>query len=627
MAAFASALSGGSGNWNDGATWGNTSPGSKGTDWPGNAGDTFTITAGDTVIYNVSEANELGASTVNGTLTFLKSMDTKLVFAHVDLTIGSSGKLNVGTAANPIEADHTAELYWNTTGDNSKGISFAGASGAECYFYGSAQYTNETATLANDAENTDADDTIITNEDRSADWTIGDELLIRWEKQGDGTSYTDAYVQRTILAITGTTIQLSSAISACTAGVGSTWTSTVYNITRNVKVGKSGATLTAGNQNTSRPRIYSGSAHTANQFKTSYASLVGIYEIVRVNYMTHSYSLFRNGNNYGASCNSVVYANCVFLWIQSIQSQSSTYGKCTDCTIIGLPYALNTTFKMLFTNCDFISCYAWNNTYFARFYSCNFIGRCYAPPYGTVCSHLIDCTWQFNQYFWYGGVGKIIGGSVANNTTDFVYSVGGEGVIVNTDLPESWAGSTSKGAIASTGSFKFGHFNNIANDQRTYHSNGDILMTACDGATADYPDQDPDGGSGYCIEVSNLQAILSIPPLELPIFSELNPFRIWLAAGSHTITFKVYTTFSSGGGIADDGLVIGATYISDDSPFTITRSTDSQAINTKTSDTDWTQTLAISITTALDGWVDIDMYLTEYEAGLEVFIWPEPTIT
>ena len=61
MATFTSVTSG---NWNDGATWGKTSPGVKGTDWPGNAGDVVNIgTTADqshVVTYNVSETNELG---------------------------------------------------------------------------------------------------------------------------------------------------------------------------------------------------------------------------------------------------------------------------------------------------------------------------------------------------------------------------------------------------------------------------------------------------------------------------------------------------------------------------------------------------------------------------------------
>jgi hypothetical protein len=98
-----------------------------------------------------------------------------------------------------------------------------------------------------------------------------------------------------------------------------------------------------------------------------------------------------------------------------------------------------------------------------------------------------------------------------------------------------------------------------------------------------------------------------------------------LAAGTWTITYKVYTTFTAG--IPDNGLMIAATYISAASPLARTRSTDSQAIALKGSDTDWTQTISITITTAVTGWVDIDMYLKVYESGKVVFVWPTPVVT
>jgi hypothetical protein len=161
-----------------------------------------------------------------------------------------------------------------------------------------------------------------------------------------------------------------------------------------------------------------------------------------------------------------------------------------------------------------------------------------------------------------------------------------------------------------------------ADAAKVYDNMGNIIKTACDGATADYPDQDPDGGSGYAIEASNLQSKMSAAD-PLYIISDRKPHRVWLTAGSYTITYKVYSTFA----ISDGNLVLTATYISAASPRAITVGTDSQAISAKTSDTDWSQTLSISITTAADGWVDLDIYLTQYSSGGAVFVWPKPTIT
>ena len=119
MATFTSVING---NWNDGATWGNASPGTKGVDWPGNAGDVVNI--GHTVTYNVSEANQLGQININagGLLTFSASMNTMLTLGHQDIVINNGGELRVGASGAVIDKSCLAELIWNTTSDNAKGI-------------------------------------------------------------------------------------------------------------------------------------------------------------------------------------------------------------------------------------------------------------------------------------------------------------------------------------------------------------------------------------------------------------------------------------------------------------------------------------------------------------------------
>ena len=121
-AAFTSAQNG---NWNDGGTFGNNSPGVKGTDWPGTAGDTASI--GHTVTYNVSETNELGQVDITngGILTFSTGANTKLTLAHQNLNVASGGELRVGASGAEINAANTAEVLWNTTSDNAKGLQIA----------------------------------------------------------------------------------------------------------------------------------------------------------------------------------------------------------------------------------------------------------------------------------------------------------------------------------------------------------------------------------------------------------------------------------------------------------------------------------------------------------------------
>ena len=147
MAAFTSNGTGG-GDWNALATWTN------GSNYPGELdnNDTFTVVANDTVTYNVSETNELGDSAVAGLLTFKTDADTKITFGNNLLTINNGGELRVGASGAVIAAAQTAELIWNTSSDNSKGIQVD--DGGKLTIYGDPTYydSDGETTLADNAE-------------------------------------------------------------------------------------------------------------------------------------------------------------------------------------------------------------------------------------------------------------------------------------------------------------------------------------------------------------------------------------------------------------------------------------------------------------------------------------------
>jgi len=182
---MANFLSAQTGNWNDGGTFGNTSPGAKGTDWPGNAGDTVTISAGHTVAYNVSETNELGQIDLVGKLAFDNNVAArKLTLGHSNLNISGTGELEIGTSGSNFNKAYNAEILWNTTSDNGKGLIIA--NGGKLTVYGDSTYCSDYEdTLANDAENTDNDVRIKTVTDMSSIWNTGDELTIKIENAGD----------------------------------------------------------------------------------------------------------------------------------------------------------------------------------------------------------------------------------------------------------------------------------------------------------------------------------------------------------------------------------------------------------------------------------------------------------
>jgi len=135
----------GTGNWNDGGTWGNTSPGVKGTDWPGTAADVVTVAATHVVTYNVSETNAMGLITVNGTLKFSRTMSTLLVVADTKfLLIGATGEVDQGKTGDIIPFPYTSEIRaFEPAADNTTGIKF-NANGAKLYAYGDPVTYGET---------------------------------------------------------------------------------------------------------------------------------------------------------------------------------------------------------------------------------------------------------------------------------------------------------------------------------------------------------------------------------------------------------------------------------------------------------------------------------------------------
>ena len=232
--------------------------------------------------------------------------------------------------------------------------------------------------------------------------------------------------------------------------------------------------------------------------------------------------------------------------------------------------------------------------------------------------HTISGTVSGNSSGIYYGSGHTISGTVSGNNYSFRDAVGYITVTRGASVTYSLY---ARGVVGQKFRISAEEYDGAANTSKVLDNTGDVIKTACDGGTADYPDEDPDGGSGYAIQATTLQSNIStVDPLY--IISNRSPHRIWLTAGTWTITYKIYSTFN----ISDNNLVLTARYISVASPRTITTATDSQAITAKTSDTDWTQTLAITVTTAAEGWVDLDMYLLQYEDGGNVFVWPTPTI-
>jgi hypothetical protein len=167
------------------------------------------------------------------------------------------------------------------------------------------------------------------------------------------------------------------------------------------------------------------------------------------------------------------------------------------------------------------------------------------------------------------------------------------------------------------------NYGRVTGAHKIFDNMGDIIKTACDG-TGDAPSVDPDGGHGYCVEASNIQSYCGTIEAGSGYANPLiiiDEQRIWLAAGSYTVTYKVQTTYA---GISAGNLKLTGNY--ENASHVLTDITDAPAISQRSDATDWSQTLSISPTLTYDGWLNIKIELMKYESGNEVYIWPSPTI-
>lgn len=640
MAAFTSVQNG---NWNDGATWGNSSPGVKGTDWPGNAGDTASIN--HTVTYNVSETNTIGNIPIEsgGVLTWKTDADTKLVIASgAKIWVKNGGECRIGVSGTPIDAAYTAEIIHEGTSNSN--YFFDKDIGGKLFIFGDPDYygSDYDTYLDANADNTDGDADIVTTDDMSAKWNAGDVLLIQVNYEGNSNCNTAGHADRiwdvaVIDSISGTTITCTGAVKACPAGVGSTWSALVLNMTRNVQIYKSGTSIALDSWSSSVPTLLD--AGSTSEYDDSIGEYIYLSDV-----MLHN--LYRIGSPFRAKFDNCSFSNMYL----SLRANFSSFN---DCIFFALYYALyscsNNYFSGIFASCEYvlrdnanrniIEAVAIGNLYV--FYSAvgdnSFSGTIASNYYAfNEYNHIVMTdSYIHSNYYMFSGtivstklidceIGYDSDGNSLPNTYDghmASYLYFQDIVFDNVKLPSAGLVFENRGLYeynAGGGHISCLHHNQVLNTHKIYDWFGDVIKTACDG-TGDAPSVDPESGNGYCIELNALSNINEDNYLRA--FTH----KIWCEADTEiTITYKIQTTYSS---IAEGGLVLTAEYLDGVTGGSTTTETDNSAITERSGDTDWSQTLSVTITPQEDGWVTLTMDLTVYEENDEVYIWPNPEIS
>jgi len=230
-AVFTSATTG---NWNDGGTWGNTSPGVEGTDYPG-SGDTATIASPHTVtiVGTTPSSGGLLSLTIDagGKLSFSSTATTSFTVSGAGATISVSGDLEIGTTGTPIPSNYTATLDFNPSGNTNwlfnSGSNFSLQGASKTYY----KTTLSSTVTAGDKYFITADTT---------GWAVDDEILLDKTSSSGGTEIV------TVTGISGATIYIDS--NGDGTGASPTFTYThettayVLNLTRNVVIKNSGTT-------------------------------------------------------------------------------------------------------------------------------------------------------------------------------------------------------------------------------------------------------------------------------------------------------------------------------------------------------------------------------------------------
>jgi hypothetical protein len=299
-------------------------------------------------------------------------------------------------------------------------------------------------------------------------------------------------------------------------------------------------------------------------------------------------------------------------------------------TVFGCSYGINygtghTVYGTVFGCTNGIN-YGIGHTVSGTVFGCS-----YGINYGT--GHTVSGTVFGCNYGLISGIGHTVSGKIGYNSsdiavpnaTDFMFGASDSNALSiflrDAKIPASPVfnsrNTAGVGSHGKQGVYSEDH-GNTPGASVCYQPMGTITKVAINSG-GDAPTTNPlTTTTGHCLEVVAQTNCSTIAPITI-----FENHKIWLAAGTYTITYAVQTTYSS---IAAGALVLTCRYMSDDSPLTYVETTNAPAITTRTDANDWTNTLHVHVTQAAAGWVDCKMLLYAYEASDEVYVWPVPVI-
>jgi hypothetical protein len=567
------------------------------------------------VVYNVSETNELGASAISGILSFATGANTKLTFGNVDLTINNGGELRVGTTGAVIGASYKAEIYWNTTSDNSKGIKINHGGkmnvGGDPAYYGSSFKT----TLA---VNWTSGSSFTTNEDMSGKWVTGQVLTIH--KNALCSNWLTDVFPATIASVSGTTVTINESFPGGTFNSGGL----VLNLSRNVILGKLIADAepipinNSGNLKsyTNRPVILDSNSSTGAMASTfADALFLSFYRY---------FTLWQP-----------TFTRCVHRYSYTCFTQNKL-PNVTDDIIEATTFSFNANYGGKFDGYVLCSYYATfgniASTIKGKFFSNNLFssGNGYAVNLEDV--EVFSNTYAFystsgnsgNGYFYWNyavasGIildvallDAVIGydrsATSRNNSSLAIFNFGLTSKLINCKINSASLGG--RNTIPYVGRLIVADYNQVANDDRILDVYGDLYRLTADGSGSL-----PAERNVLNDQILQVTTQTNVSPSFPLLLIDPNKFQPYCPAGV-TKRWRVYFQGDLSGTIASgnraagtSGITLEASYLdgTTSASRSIVRST--QTIANRTGQDDWSQYLEVECTPAVSGYVYLAVYL------------------
>jgi len=584
--------------------------------YPQTAGDVWTVAAGHTVTYNKVSTVELGLGTINGLLTFLNSMSTKLTMNHNNIAIANGGELRIGSSgAGIIPKAYTAELIFNTTSDWAKGIAIA--NGGKLTVYGDPDYfgSDYDAVLAasSGAIPTAGNAVTITvTGDFTTKWVIGQELLVH--KGGAYASYINDFCR---LAITGLAVNGADTDVACTvterpAALTCLLGADVLNLSRNVMIYKYGFNANLGQANTNRPIVSNANAGLNSNYNVYDAVFAGFAgPIIGTNPVFDG--VIRNGTN--ALQAAIIGQVSGILTSCGACINTSRYNT-INCTICACPSNVITdSHYSIFTGDLFGNA----NTLY-QFSNCIFTGNIYS------CGNAILSA---PDAFITGRIGYDKNDVAKPNGIDVTFGTYLNFCrIVNAKIATPIFGS--RNYLGFGGRVGFEHYQQVVGTHYIADAYGDISKLAVGASgTPTPPTANPPSGVTNVLDVQNVQ---SNCPNASPNYLKIFDLRVWAAAGvSKTYKFYVQWVSPTSHTLTAAELILSGEYL-DNSPagsgHLATATPSAETIAVRTGTTDWAKYVSITMNPAVDGWVNLKLTLKYYESGaMALFVDPVVNIT